>query len=51
MPNFIDKKDFEQIKDEIMLFAYFAGHGCQQAYQEIILNEDNVKNAFWPVEA
>ena len=33
-----------------MLFAYFAGHGCQDPRQVFILNEDNVDNAFWPVE-
>ena len=25
---FITMKEYQQIKDEVLLFSYFAGHGC-----------------------
>ena len=50
MPDFIDKQDYKQISDEVMLFVYFAGHGCSDPKQIFVLNEDTIEKAFWPVE-
>ena len=49
-PDFLDEKDYKQIRDEVMLFAYFAGHGCSDPKQVFVLNEDSVDEAFWTVE-
>ena len=40
----------EQIKDEILLFAYFAGHGCGDTKRSFVLNEADIDKVFWPAE-
>ena len=49
-PNFLECKDYEQITDEILLFAYFAGHGCVDTSQCFVLNEYDLKKIFWNAE-
>ena len=39
-----------QLKVEIFLFAYFAGHGCADTSQYFVLNEDTVEKCFWNAE-
>ena len=40
----------EQIKDEILLFVYFAGHGCGDTKRMFVLNEADIDKVFWPAE-
>ena len=40
----------DQIKDEILLFAYFAGHGCGDTKRLFVLNEADIDKVFWPAE-
>ena len=49
-PNFVDNTQYNQIKEEVMLFGYFAGHGCSNPEQLIVLNESSLEKAFWPVQ-
>ena len=37
-------------KEEILVFAYTAGHGCATHEQYFLLNEDKVEKIFWPFE-
>ena len=48
--DFLDVKDYKQLKEEIFLFAYFAGHGCADTSQYFVLNEDQVEKCFWNAE-
>ena len=50
-PDFLTATDYKQIKDEIFLFVYFAGHGCAEMKQYYILNEDTEDKCFWKAEA
>ena len=49
-PNFLESKDYEQIADEILLFVYFAGHGCVDTSQCFVLNEYENDQIFWNAE-
>ena len=49
-PDFLECKDYQQITSEVLLFAYFAGHGCADTNQYFVLNEDNMDKVFWPAE-
>ena len=40
--DFLSDKNYVQISDEILLFAYFAGHGCADTMQFFVLNETTV---------
>ena len=40
----------EQIKDEILLFVYFAGHGCGTTKRIFVLNELRMNRIFWDAE-
>ena len=49
--DFLNKIDMtEQIKDEILLFVYFAGHGCGDTKRMFVLNEADIDKVFWPAE-
>ena len=48
--NFLLDKNYVQISDEILLFAYFAGHGCADTMQYFVLNETTVQKCFWKAE-
>ena len=48
--DFVSNKNYVQIKDEVLLFGYFAGHGCADTNQYFVLNESDIKKAFWNVE-
>ena len=55
--NEIHCKDFlteldpaDQIRDEILVFAYFAGHGCGDTKRLFVLNEADMDKVFWPAE-
>ena len=50
--NFLTKLDpTEQIRDEILVFAYFAGHGCGDTKRLFVLNEADMEKVFWPAES
>ena len=49
--DFLKQTDYQQIKDEIFLFVYFAGHGCADMKQYYVLNEDTEDKCFWKAEA
>ena len=40
----------DQIKDEVLVFAYFAGHGCGDTKRQFVLNETSLDKVFWPAE-
>ena len=42
---------FEQIRDEVLLFAYFSGHGCGDTKRIFVLNESEIEKVFWPAES
>ena len=45
------KMDPEQIpSEEILVFAYTAGHGCADGKQYYVLNEKELDKIFWPFE-
>ena len=45
------KKDPKEIpQEEILVFAYTAGHGCATHEQYFLLNESKVDKIFWPFE-
>lgn len=49
--DFLTKLDpAEQIRDEILVFAYFAGHGCGDTKRLFVLNEADMDKVFWPAE-
>ena len=49
--DFLTKIDpAEQIKDEVLVFAYFAGHGCGDTKRQFVLNETEIDKVFWPAE-
>ena len=35
---------------EIFFFVYYAGHGCADVNQYLVLNEKEVEKIFWPIE-
>ena len=44
----MDPKDIP--RDEVLVFAYYAGHGCADHRQYYLLNENTVERIFWPVQ-
>ena len=40
----------EQLKEEILLFVYFAGHGCGTTKRIFVLNELRMNRIFWDAE-
>lgn len=48
--DFLNCKDFNQIKGEVLIVGYFAGHGCADTHQNFVLNEDVISKVFWEVE-
>ena len=48
--NFLNQKDLVLLQEEILIFAYFAGHGCSDHSQYYLLNESKVDKIFWPAE-
>ena len=50
-PNFLTEMDQNQIPlEEIFVFVYAAGHGCESHEKYYLLNEDNVDKIFFPLE-
>ena len=50
-PNFLTEKDPKDLpQEEILVFAYTAGHGCATHEQFYLLNENKVEKIFWPFE-
>ena len=47
--DFLTKK-VEIPPEEILVFAYTAGHGCADHKQYYLLNEKDVNKIFWPFE-
>ena len=49
--DFLNCKDYVQIREEIFLFVHFGGHGCIETEQVFVLNEEDMENkAFWKAE-
>ena len=49
--NFLNFKDYVQLKEEILLYVHFGGHGCIETEQIFVLNEEDMeKKAFWKAE-
>ena len=51
VPEFIEKGLSKYFIFEIFLYFYYAGHGCSDHRQQIVLNEKEVKKIFWPAES
>ena len=50
-PDFLTKNDPAEIpKEEILVFAYTAGHGCADSKQYFVLNENDIDKIFWPIQ-
>ena len=49
-PDFLLNKEYTQIKEEILLLVYLAGHGCADTKRYLVLNEDTLEKVFWPAE-
>ena len=37
-------------RNEVFFYFYYAGHGCQDHKQHIVLNESDISKVFWPAE-
>jgi hypothetical protein len=49
-PNFIENGNSKNYVREIFFFVYYAGHGCADVNQYLVLNEKEAEKIFWPVE-
>ena len=49
-PNFISKGLEDQFTQDILLYSFFACHGCSDHSQIILLNEKSVDKIFWRAE-
>ena len=49
-PDFIEKGLSNKFLNEVFFYFYYAGHGCQDLKQYIVLNETTVDKIFWPAE-
>ena len=50
LPDFIEKGLSNQFTEEVLLFVYYAGHGCMGNKQYFVLNENSIEKVFWPAE-
>ena len=50
IPNFIEKGLSSKFADEVLLFVYYAGHGCMENKQYFVLNEEELDKRFWSAE-
>ena len=49
-PNFIENGNSKNYVREIFFFVYYAGHGCADVNQYLVLNENKAEKIFWPIE-
>ena len=49
-PDFIAHGHIDKFLLEIFFYFYYAGHGCSDERQWIVLNEREVSKIFWPAE-
>ena len=49
-PDFIARGLSGNFLFEVFLYFYYAGHGCSDNRQMIVLNEKNIDKIFWPAE-
>ena len=49
-PEFIARGLTANFLFEVFLYIYYAGHGCLDNKQMIVLNEKEIKKIFWPAE-
>ena len=40
----------KEFANEVLLFVYYAGHGCMSNKQFFVLNEEKLEKRFWPAE-
>ena len=50
-PDFIAKGLSKNFLLEVFLYFYYAGHGCSDLEQYIVLNEKELERIFWSAEA
>ena len=50
-PDFVAKGLSKNFLLEVFLYVYYAGHGCSDYRQYILLNEKEMDKIFWPAEA
>ena len=50
-PDFIRRGLSLNFLFEVFLYIYYAGHGCSDNRQYIVLNEREINKIFWPAEA
>ena len=48
--DFISKGLSHKFVQEVFLYFYYAGHGCADHKQIVVLNEQNIDKIFWNVE-
>ena len=48
--DFIVKGLSHKFVQEVFLYFYYAGHGCADHKQIVVLNEQNIDKIFWNVE-
>ena len=50
-PDFIAKGLSKNFLHEAFFYFYYAGHGCSDNRQMIVLNEKEIDKIFWPAES
>ena len=50
-PDFIARGLGGNFLYEVFLYFYYAGHGCSDNRQMIVLNEKEIDKIFWPAES
>ena len=50
-PNFIARGMSKVFKLESFVYLYYAGHGCSDNRQYVLLNENDIDKIFWAAEA
>ena len=48
--DFLEKGKSDMFRVEVFFYFYYAGHGCSDQKQHIVLNESDISKVFWPAE-
>ena len=51
VPDFIAKDMSGNFLLEVFMYTYYAGHGCSDYRQHMVLNEKEIDDVFWPAES
>jgi hypothetical protein len=49
-PDFVARGLQGKFLCEVFFYFYYAGHGCSDSKQWIVLNEKEIEKIFWPAE-